>query len=69
MTSHIGRSFEGHSLEDGCPCEKAPCGLVIYPEGIDNACAEHPVYRAKTLRQAHSKERCPASSKPKGDNL
>jgi hypothetical protein len=57
--NHIGRSFNGTRLEDNCPCKKAPCGLVIQDD-IDSACTEHPAERAKSIRQSHRAEECPA---------
>lgn len=56
---HIGRSWQGTRLEDACPCPKAPCGLVIAEEAVDE-CAEHPWHRLKTMRQGHADDRCPA---------
>lgn len=58
--NHIGRSFNGTRLEDNCPCPKAPCGLVIQDE-IDPACTEHPGERAKSIRQSHRADECPAT--------
>ena len=55
---HIGRSWRGHSLEDACPCEKAPCGLAIADSNHD--CPEHGLDMTKTLRQWHDEETCPA---------
>jgi hypothetical protein len=59
---HIGRSFEGHTLEDSCPCVKAACGLVP-SNATDPGCLHHPAERAKTIRQSHSADRCPARAK------
>lgn len=56
---HFGRTFSGHHLEDGCPCGKAPCGLID-ADHIDPTCLDHPVSRGKTIRQAHEPARCPA---------
>jgi len=54
---HIGRSFGGPGhLEEGCPCHKAPCGLV---DGIDPECTEHPFARGKTIRVGHMPQECP----------
>ncbi len=55
---HIGRTWTGHDIEDGCPCGKAPCGLVDQA-AIDTTCGEHPLTRAKSLRQGHPADRCP----------
>ena len=54
---HIGRSWFGHHLEDACPCPKAPCGLAI---SGSYDCPQHSVDAAKTLRQMHDDEHCPA---------
>ena len=59
MSFHIGRSWSGHPLEDGCPCPKAPCGLVDV-DRTDPACLEHPAERGKSIRQSHSASACPA---------
>lgn len=56
---HVGRSWEGHPLEDECPCPKEPCGLVRVSRA-DPTCEQHPIARARTIRQAHPPERCPA---------
>ena len=57
---HIGRSWSGTDLEDGCPCVKAPCGLVVL-SGTAPDCREHGyVDGPKTMRQGHPVERCPA---------
>lgn len=58
--THIGRSFEGHPLEDDCPCPKAACGLVIH-EMVDPDCPQHALTACKTIRQSHSASVCPAS--------
>lgn len=55
---HIGRSFHGTRLEDQCPCVKEPCGLVAQG-AADPSCPEHPVDRAKTIRQSHAETACP----------
>ncbi len=56
---HIGRSWVGSSLEDNCPCGKAPCGLVdsalVSPE-----CEQHALGAARTMRQMHQVELCPS---------
>ncbi len=54
---HVGRSWSGTEIEDGCPCTKAPCGLVDQ-DAVDQACTEHPLVRAKSLRQGHPADRC-----------
>jgi hypothetical protein len=55
---HLGRSFSDTRLEDGCPCPKAPCGLVI-SDRIVRECTEHPWQRGKTFRQGHEPKDCP----------
>lgn len=54
----MGRSWVGHPVEDACPCHKAACGLV------DEAAAECDQHWfspfARTMRQIHMSERCPA---------
>jgi len=56
---HIGRQWVGHDIEDTCPCGKAPCGLVD-GNRVDPECTQHPIERAKTLRQVHHADACPA---------
>jgi hypothetical protein len=56
--THIGRSWDGTSLEDECPCPKAPCGLVS-SDAVDPACDQHPSERRKTMRQIHTAAVCP----------
>ena len=63
MTHHIGRSFQGHILEDACPCIKAPCGLAVR-ERINLRCDQHAVVAAKTIRQSHQGDQCPGSGHP-----
>lgn len=60
---HIGRSWTGNSLEQECPCPKAACGLVQAEDNnmsLTNDCSEHSFLAAKTIRQIHSSENCPA---------
>lgn len=59
-TPHIGRSFEGHPLEDDCPCPQEPCGLIAMENAITD-CPEHGFREAKTIRQTHLAERCPGA--------
>lgn len=55
---HIGRSFgDVHTIEDNCPCPKAPCGLV-YRDQVSPDCTQH--VGTKTIRQAHTEDECPA---------
>lgn len=57
---HLGRSWSGTDLEDGCPCLKAPCGLVV-STGTAPDCVEHGyLHPPRTMRQGHPVERCPA---------
>jgi len=57
--NHVGRSWAGHELEDDCPCPKAPCGLVSQDEAAEE-CSEHHWSAAKSMRQGHPANRCPA---------
>ena len=56
---HIGRSWTGHHIEDACPCPKAPCGLVDAMT-IDPDCNQHSMTAAKSIRQMHRADDCPA---------
>ncbi|WP_225637396.1 hypothetical protein [Streptomyces solaniscabiei] len=58
---HIGRTFPGMSndIEAACPCPKAPCGLVVQ-EQVSEACDQHHWSAAKTMRQSHPAQECPA---------
>lgn len=58
---HIGRSWTTHEIEDACPCAKAPCGLVVQREATEE-CREHHWSAAKSIRQSHSADRCPAAT-------
>lgn len=55
---HVGRSWTGHEIEDGCPCPQAPCGLVDVRDAVSD-CGHHPVLRAKSMRQGHRAADCP----------
>lgn len=59
--THVGRAFEGHTIEDACPCPKAACGLVSL-DAQDPECPQHAFTAAKTLRQGHAGRDCPALS-------
>lgn len=61
QTTHIGRSFRGmtNDIEAACPCPKAPCGLVVQ-EQTTEACDQHHWSAAKTMRQSHPGDQCPA---------
>ena len=56
---HVGRSWSGTHLEDGCPCDKAPCGLAIF--GSVPGCPEHSIAASKTIRQGHRASSCPGT--------
>lgn len=58
--THISRSFHGTSLEDMCPCPKAPCGHVN-SNNLSEDCLEHPMMRNKTIRSSHPAEACPST--------
>jgi len=62
---HIGRSFPGmtNDNEANCPCAKAPCGLVIQDQ-VDEECKQHHWSAAKTMRQSHPADACPAAQQP-----
>ncbi|MEU4051311.1 hypothetical protein AB0F09_19190 [Streptomyces olivaceus] len=64
-TRHIGRSFRGMAadIEAACPCPKAPCGLVV-EDGVTEACDQHHWSAAKTMRQSHPADQCPAADVP-----
>lgn len=53
---HIGRSWNGHPLEDECPCPQEPCGLVAQDK-VDPSCEQHKLNQ--TIRQSHSVSACP----------
>lgn len=56
---HFGRSFEGPGpLEAGCPCKKAPCGLV---NQVSEECDQHPMEKFQTIRSAHLADECPGA--------
>ncbi|MFJ9985347.1 hypothetical protein ACIQUD_15165 [Streptomyces globisporus] len=63
--NHIGRSFLGMAadIEAACPCPKAPCGLVVQDE-VTAACDQHHWSAAKTMRQSHPADQCPADTSP-----
>lgn len=63
--THIGRSWDGHDLEDECPCPKAPCGLVVQ-ETAAQECDEHPLSARRTIRQSHRADQCPAGQPAPG---
>ena len=55
---HVGRNWTDHAMEDECPCEQAPCGLVD-TENTNPECTQHPFGRSKTVRQSHMADECP----------
>jgi hypothetical protein len=57
---HIGRDWEGHAIEDACPCPKEPCGLVS-PARAHPDCDEHPPVLLKSVRQGHVAADCPGA--------
>jgi hypothetical protein len=58
-TDHFGRSFGGPGdLEVGCPCRKAPCGLV---DAYAEHCPQHNPMAGKTIRTFHPAEQCPVA--------
>ena len=60
---HVGRTWSGTRIEDTCPCPKEPCGLVNLDRTHPD-CTEHPPRRAKSMRQIHDADRCPAATRP-----
>ena len=58
---HSGRSWHGHDVEDSCPCNQEACGLVdVFKANPD--CTQHPLGRAKSMRQGHDADLCPAKT-------
>lgn len=55
---HVGRAWSGTELEDGCPCPKASCGLVVEMQA-DPGCRQHHPSAVRTMRQRHQAGRCP----------
>ncbi|MGI5245082.1 hypothetical protein [Dactylosporangium sp. CA-139066] len=65
---HIGRAWSGTEIEDGCPCPKAPCGLVDQAAlKVGEACPQHLVN--KTIRQSHPADACPGRRAEDVDRL
>lgn len=60
---HIGRAWDGHAIEDQCPCDKAACGLVVQGHPT---CPQHSWSAGRTMRQLHWEIACPASQPLKG---
>jgi hypothetical protein len=60
-TTHIGRSWASHEIEDNCPCPQAACGLVPLDQ-VSPACDQHPPARAKSIRRSHPAEQCPGEA-------
>jgi hypothetical protein len=56
---HIGRSWwPGKWIENACPCPKAPCGLVIGGQALEE-CLDHWWGATKSMREIHTDENCP----------
>ena len=58
---HVGRSWNDNFLERDCPCDKGPCGLVVW-SGIRKDCDQHALRFSRTLRQVHNADECPGAS-------
>lgn len=58
---HTGRSFNGHHMEDACPCPQEACGLVDFKKA-DAECPQHAFGASKTMRQGHMADACPGKS-------
>lgn len=55
---HTGRAWNGHDIEDACPCKQEPCGLIWrHTPG----CNQHDPVFARTTRQAHPESECPGA--------
>ncbi len=54
---HYGRGWPGTEIEDGCPCDQAPCGLVTALLTPGGACEQHTII--KSIRQSHPADQCP----------
>jgi hypothetical protein len=63
---HIGRGWEGHEIEDACPCPQEPCGLVDLGRAADDCDQHHPL-KARSTRQGHSLANCPGPPDPAPD--
>ncbi|WP_432010152.1 hypothetical protein [Streptomyces cucumeris] len=59
-TAHVGRSWNGHTIEDHCPCPQAPCGLVPADQARED-CQHHHWAAGKSLRQGHPAADCPGA--------
>jgi hypothetical protein len=59
MSFHVGRAFNNHIIEDSCICAQEKCGLVNQ-DIINPHCDQHAITAAKSLRQSHRAEDCPA---------
>lgn len=58
---HRGRGWEGHDLEDSCPCPQEECGLIASTTTTGD-CPQHGFAAAKTLRQSHRATDCPGAT-------
>src|SRR6478609_8046395 len=58
---HVGRFWPGmgNELEQQCSCPKERCGLVAVAK-VDPGCPQHSMQAAKTMRQMHYADECPA---------
>ena len=68
MSTHIGRSFTGHHIEDQCPCPQEKCGLVD-SEKVHKDCDQHKMWAAKTIRQGHPAAECWTLGKGSSEHL
>lgn len=55
---HVSRTWEGHGVEDACPCPQEPCGFVA-PDRAVPECRHHPEERVKAMRRGHPSDACP----------
>jgi hypothetical protein len=67
MGWHISRGFHSTHIEDACPCPQEPCGFVDSAK-VEPECDQHPIGRAKTIRNSHKPENCPRSEEPSDDH-
>lgn len=58
---HMGRAWNGHAMEDECPCPQAACGLITSVDK-DESCPQHGFAASKTIRQGHAEQNCPGHS-------
>jgi hypothetical protein len=60
----MGRAWDGHAIEDACPCQKEPCGLV--GERFNPECPQHGLKFSRTMRSGHFADQCPAKARSDG---